>query len=120
MILAILQSFWESVLYVMADPYFWPSMAIIVMIGLFIGSTIYDGCVKEIKKMILSLSIYGLMIITVISSRVLPDYFDGKFILHHPFSGIATVLLVTIFYSLGMYFGVLLTKHAHKGESQCF
>jgi len=112
----IMQSLWESILYVIADGYFWPSMAIIVMIGLFVGSTIYDGCIKEIKKMLISLSIYGLMIIAVTSSRVVPDFFDGRFLVHHPFSGVATVLLVTIFYSLGLFIGVKITRHAHQGK----
>lgn len=114
----IMQALWESILYVISDPYFWPSMSAIVMIGIFIGSTLYDGCVKEIKKMLLSLSVYGLMIVTVTSSRVLPDFFDGRFVTHHPFSGVATVLLVTIFYSLGLFGGVRITKHVHKGREE--
>jgi len=114
----ILESLWESILYVMVDGYFWPSMAVIVMIGLFVGSTLYDGCIKEVKKMLLSLSIYGLMIIVVTSSRVVPDFYSGIFKAHHPFSGVATVLLVTLFYSLGLWFGVKITKHAHKGKEE--
>ena len=110
----ILQSLLDSFLYVIADIYFWPSMAVIVMIGIFIGSVLYGGCIRELKKMIISMSIYGLLIATVTSSRVLPDFVDGRFIAHHPFSGVATIVLVTIFYLLGTYLGVRITKHAHK------
>jgi hypothetical protein len=116
MILEILNSLLQSLLYVIADSYFWPSMAVIVMIGLFIGSTIYDGCVKEVRKMMLSLFIYALMIITVTSERVLPDIFEGKFLAHHPFSGVCTVFLVTLFYAIGMIVGTSITKHAHHGR----
>lgn len=115
MILSLLQSLLSSFTYVISDVYFWPSMAVIMMIGVFIGSVLYDGCVKEVKKMVVSLSIYGLLIATVTSSRVIPDFAEGRFVLHHPFSGIATVVLVTLFYLLGIYLGVKITKHAHGG-----
>lgn len=103
----------NSFIYVMSDGFFWPSMAITVMIGIFVGSTVYDGCVAEMKKMILSLFIYAGIIITVTSSRIFPSLFDGVNRVHNPFSGIATILLVTIFYLLGMCLGVCITKHAH-------
>lgn len=112
----MIQSIWDSIIYVMSDAYFWPAMGIIVMMGLFVGSTLYDGCIKEVKKMVISLSIYALMIIAVTSSRVVPLFFDNRFIKHHPFSGIATVLLVTIFYLLGIWIGVKVTNHVHKGK----
>ena len=115
MILSLLQSLLNSFIYVISDVYFWPSMAVIVMIGIFIGSVLYDGCIKEIKKMVVSLSIYALLIITVTSERVIPDFADGRFIIHHPFSGVSTVILVTLFYLIGTYLGVKITKHAHGG-----
>lgn len=103
----------DSFLYVISDGYFWPSMAVTTMIGLFIGSVIYDGCVQEIKKFMISMLAYAFMIITVTTERILPLFYDGVFRTHRPFSSIATVLLVTLFYLLGMWLGVLTTKKAH-------
>jgi len=112
----ILQSLWDSFLYVVKDQYFFPSMAIVVMIGIFIGSTVYDGCVRELKKMMLSLGIYAAMIITITSERIIPALFEGVFRIHRPFAGIVTVLLITFFYFIGMLVGTVITRHAHKGE----
>lgn len=104
----------NSFIYVMSDGFFWPSMAITAMIGTFIGSTVYGGCVAEMKKMILSLFIYAGIIITVTSERIFPSLMDGVSRVHNPFAGISTILLVTLFYLLGMYLGVCITKHAHS------
>jgi len=107
------QLIFNSFAYVISDGFFWPSMAVTVMIGLFVGSTIYDGCVAEVKKMIISLFIYAGIIITITSERIYPSLIDGIERVHNPFAGITTILTVTIFYLLGMLVGVLVTKHAH-------
>jgi len=109
-----MQSLWESIIYVMTDNFFWPSMAVTVIIGMFIGSALYDGCVQEVRKMILSLMIYASLITAVTSERVIPLFYDGVFRQHHPFSGIATIILVTIFYLLGMWLGVFVTNQSNK------
>jgi len=113
----ILQSFWQSVLYVIADGFFWPSMAVVVMIGVFIGSVLYDGCVKEIKKMLISVFAYAFMIMSVNFTRVLPQMGTEQIIdVRKPLASIGTIFLVTIFYLLGMWLGVMTTGHAHKGK----
>jgi membrane protein DedA with SNARE-associated domain len=110
----IIKSLWESILYVMNDPYFWPSMAITVTIGMFIGSAIYNGCVQQLKKTLLSLAVYSSLIMMVTSQRVVPMLYEGVFRKHHPFSGIATIIWVTIFYLAGMCLGVYVTNRSHK------
>jgi len=109
----MISTFVNSLLYVVADPFFWPSMAITVIIGIFIGSVVYDGCVQEIKKFMISMLAYVFMIVAVTTERIYPSLIDGVERVHNPFAGISTVLLVTIFYLLGMWLGVLVTKKAH-------
>jgi hypothetical protein len=84
------------------------------IMGIFIGSVIYNGDINGIKKMIVSLVCYASLIITVNFTRILPDLVfsqTGK-----PFASIWTVLLVTLFYLLGAYVGVVVTKKAHKSK----
>ena len=109
----ILQSFIESATYVASDAYFLPSMAATAIIGLFVGAVVYDGCVQDLKKMLISLFSYATLIMMVTAERVIPSFYDGVFRTHHPFSGIATILSVTLFYLLGMVVGVWITNKAH-------
>ena len=105
-----------SLLYVISDPFFWPSMGMTVAIGIFIGSVIYDGVLSGVKKMFVSLACYALLIGTVNLTRVVPtlphvDPTKG----YQVFASIITVLIISLFYGLGSYLGVCLTKKAHKG-----
>jgi hypothetical protein len=103
----------SAILYVSSDPFFWPSMGITTMIGIFIGAVIYNGDVTEVKKMIASLICYAVLISTVNLTRVLPDLpivANSK-----PLGSIITIFIVTIFYLLGTFIGVKITKKAHKG-----
>lgn len=111
--ITIFNSLISSFAYVAKDSYFLPSMAITVIIGLFIGAVLYDGCVQEIKKLIISMLAYAIMIIAVTTERIIPSFFDGVVRVHQPFAGVATVISITIFYVLGMVIGILVTKHAH-------
>lgn len=112
----ILDSIYQSIIYVTSDSFFWPSMAITTMIGLFIGAVLYDGCIREIKKLIISMLAYAFMVITVTVERIVPSFFDGVFRIHNPFAGTVTVLAVTLFYLLGMVIGILITKYAHPNH----
>lgn len=104
---------WAAFLYVTSDPFFWPSMTFTTLIGIFIGSVIYDGDVEQIRKAIIMLSSYVIMIILVTLTRVIdditPSITQGK-----PFAGLITISIVTFFYLIGMLLGVVITKMAHK------
>ena len=101
--------------YVIWDTFFWPAMAFTTTIGVFIGAVIYDGLLDEIKKMVLSLTVYGLIIATVNLTRIVPHLSNGDVTdPTRPLASIATLLLVTIFYLLGMYIGVRMVNKAHK------
>jgi hypothetical protein len=110
----IIECFLDSLFYIMADEYFWFAMAITMMTGLFIGAILYDGVLENVKKALLSLSVYGLLIIFMSFTRIFPiiDTFRN----HHPMSGIATVICVSVAYFLGMLIGVFITNKAHRGR----
>lgn len=112
---------WTSILdsfkYVMSDELFWFSMAFTTMMGIFIGSTVYDGCVEQLKKAIITIGIYGFIICAISVERIFPNYQSGLFTLHRPWASIATVVYVTIFYLLGMILGVCITNLASKKKN---
>jgi len=101
--------------YVIWDTFFWPSMAFTTTIGVFIGAVIYDGLLDDIRKMILSLTIYAIIITTVNLTRIVP-LFDVTTIIDpsKPFASTVTLIFVTLFYLLGMYIGVQMVNKAHK------
>ena len=101
--------------YVVRDMFFWPAMAFTTTIGIFIGAVIYDGLLEDIKKMVLSLSVYGLIIATVNLTRVIPHMGNGDVTdPTKPLASVVTLILVTAFYLLGMYIGVRMVNKAHK------
>ena len=62
----------EAFKYVIGDPFFMPSMTFITMVGIFIGAVIYDGVLKDVMKMVVSLTCYAVLIATVNLTRILP------------------------------------------------
>jgi hypothetical protein len=105
-----------SYLYVISDPFFWATMSFTTMTGIFIGAVIYNGDVGQIKKFIASLGCYIILILSVNLSRIISQIeYDQPIVSPQPFASIVTIILVTIFYLLGMAIGVLLVKRAHKG-----
>lgn len=112
----IWESFCESMLYVMSDPYFLISVTTTVMIGIFLGATLYDGLLDRFAKALVSISAYGFLIMATISTRVIPAIGEELFKVHHPFSGVATILLVTFFYFLGMTLGVMTTAFVNRNK----
>ncbi len=103
----------ESTKYVTSDYYFLPSMAIVTMMGIFIGAIIYNGDVKEIRKATAVLLTYASLLIMVNYSRIIP-LLSKSITNYQPLAGIMTIVFVTLFYGLGMSWGVYLTKVAHK------
>lgn len=113
----MIQELLLSFMYIAEDPYFWPSMAVTVMIGLFIGAVIYDGCVEYVKKFLIS-SIFLVMLISTVSVlRIGPQLENFTLMTHgEPLAGLATIISVTVFYLLAMVAGVRVTRHVHKGR----
>lgn len=110
----IWQTFIKSLLYVMSDQYFLPSVGLTTSMGIFLGATLYDGLLGRYMKALVSMSMYGFLIIVTTCTRIVPLINDGVFRVHHPFSGVATILLISIAYFLGMTLGVLITGYANR------
>lgn len=109
-----IQMFTNSIIYVMSDPFFWPSMSFTTMVGIFIGAVIHDGDTKQLNNTLLSLAAYGTLILVTNLTRVLP-LVGNSINPAKPLASIATTLLVSIFYLLGLFIGVKLVEHArHK------
>ena len=107
----------QTLIYVISQPYFWASMAFITTIGIYIGAVVYDGVLKEIKKLCLSLFVYMTLLLIVNLTRVVPQTVGKDFPkLISGYSQSITIIIVTIFYFLGMYLGVRLVNKAHKGR----
>jgi RsiW-degrading membrane proteinase PrsW (M82 family) len=104
---------YQSFFYITSDPFFWPSMSFTTLIGIFIGSVIYDGDMEQIRKALITLCSYCFMLLTVTTTRIMPTI---PFTTHpeRPFAGVVTIFLVTIFYILGMFLGVFITRKAHN------
>lgn len=102
--------------YVTGDRYFWLSMAITFIIGMFISSSIYNGEVKEVKKLLIGLSSYASLIIMTTSARIYPQIIGTTAgdMASHPFAGIMTIFVVTLFYAFGMAWGIRVVYHAKK------
>ena len=108
----IFASFLDSLIYIMSDQYFLLSMAATVMIGIFLGATLYNGLLNRLWKALISLSSYGLLMVATTSTRVIPMIEQGVFERHHPFSGVVQ-LSVSVFYfymTIGVLLLILLIK----------
>jgi len=103
----------QEILYIIKDPFFLPSMTFVTMIGVFIGAVLYDGEIKQLKRMLLSLFCYAGLIVAVTLTRVIPRVKLGLITIH-PYAQIITIFVVTIFYLLGTFVGVKIIKHTHN------
>lgn len=103
----------QSFLYVVSDPYFWPSMSFTTIIGIFIGAVIYNGDLVQVRKALVAIGSYVLLLSIVNLSRVLPEV-GIVANPYKPIAGIVTMIIVTFFYLLGMWLGVKITRRAHK------
>jgi hypothetical protein len=109
----------QAFIYVVTDSFFFPSMAFVTMVGIFIGAVIYDGNMRDLKKMLVSLICYGVLIAMVNLTRVIPQLpVTTPDKLHQPLASIETMLLVTIFYLLGTFVGVEVVKYAHRSYNK--
>ena len=102
-------SFW----YVMNDPFFLPAMTFTTLIAIFVGSVVYNGEVNQVRKFILSMGGYAMMLIISNLTRVLPTIPTVKLGFERPLASIVTITLVSIFYAFGLALGVIITHRAH-------
>lgn len=111
--------FIDAIIYVASDQYFTIAMALTMIMGMFISAAIYDGETKEIKKFLISMGAYVSLILMTTYARVVPNlYTITPSKQYMTFAGTVTIVLVTIFYLLGMCLGILITRLAHKGGEE--
>ena len=105
--------FLQTVNYVMSDQFFWLSMTFTTFIGIFVGSIIYNGDIKDLSKGLILLATYVFMILLPTFFRIMPQITTSQH-QYQLFAGIYTICIVTVFYLFGMFLGVVVTKLAHK------
>jgi len=109
--------FLEALQYVYSDTYFLLSMSFTASTGIFIGALLYDGLLPEVKKGMVVLGSYAVLLSMTNFGRIMPIITGGTVHdVRQPFAGIATIIFVTIAYMIGMLIGVWITNKAHKGR----
>lgn len=104
----------EAFKYITSDPYFCLSMGLTTSIGMFVGAVIYDGLLRDVKKAVIVLISYAFLLGATTLARVLPKIPNEVVNVNQPFAGVETIIIITIFYILGMWFGVKLVNKAGK------
>ena len=98
--------------YITATPGFWLSMGVTASIGTIIGGLLYNGDFPRLKKGLITSFFYGLLLSIVIYSRV--EYVKGAIGVireYVAYSGIGTIVFISIFYFSGMSIGVAWLNH---------
>lgn len=104
-----------SIPYVIEDRYFMLAMACTSMTALFVGATVYDGLLREVKKGIITIMSYAFMLVLANYTRVASNLNSVPEIAkHQPFAGIVTIMFVSTFYVMGMFLGVWIVRKAHN------
>jgi len=107
----------NEVAYVTNAPFFWQLMAVTTIIAMFIGAMIHNGDFKGLRKHIISLGSYILMLLTTTGSRVLPIYLEKKHSatpenLAQIWATPVTVLFLSAFWLFGLFWGVCLVNRS--------
>lgn len=103
--------------YVISDPYFYGSMAVTILMGMFIGAIIYNGDFQQVKKGLISIISYFILIVITQLARIFPkltDVSENQY--HQPLAAIETIIFITIAYIFGMIWAVILVRKAHNGN----
>lgn len=107
----------ETFYYISQAPFFWASMGMITGIGMFIGSIIHNGDVNSMVKTIVTLIVYVTLLTSMNITRIYDVY--CKVGIENPtiaFGGVLTTLVVSLFYIMGMYIGVVITKRVRTHQ----
>lgn len=108
-------SFPQSFAYIASAPYFWLSMGMTIGVAMFVGAIIYDGELEYAWKGLLSISMYGFFLFQVIFTRVTYNYAAITTALTpgQAFANLTTVLIVTLFWMMGVMIGVFVSSKYH-------
>lgn len=108
----------ETVAYVTSAPYFWLSMGIAASMAIFIGAIIYDGKMKELSKGLISLTAYVFLLLQIIVTRVSANYTQLHAALREEqiYANVVSVLLLTIFFVVGLCIGICVSSRFNRFE----
>lgn len=97
----------KMIMYVVNSPGFWGSMGFTTATSMLVGALLYDGRLEDFKKGVVTIGTYAFFILLTMTSRIAPQLQQlqpDK--IHIAFGGTVTVLIVTVFYILGLGLGV--------------
>lgn len=111
-------AFPQSFAYVISAPYFWLSMGMTAAIAMFIGAIIYDGELEYMWKGLISVGMYGFFLFQVMITRVSTNFHKDLFsaYAHMAYANIVTVLIVSLFWAIGIIAGVFISSLFHKNH----
>lgn len=108
----------QTIVYVSSAPYFYSLTGMTIATAMFIGATVYNGELKQASKGVVTIAGYTIFMLLMISSRVVNTLSLSTAINHTEYqawAGIATVIISSIEYIIGMLLGVFVSQQAkHK------
>lgn len=106
----------ESFIYISNSSYFWHSMFSTTACSIFIGSFLYNGDFKLFSKGLFTLIPYIVLLLATTTLRIngLPEIINYA----QAYAGMATIIMLTIFYCIGLFLGVCVTKYAHYSNKR--
>ena len=110
-----IMAFPASVAYISSAPYFWISMGMTTGIAMFIGAIIYDGELEYAWKGLLGIGMYSFFLFQVMFTRVNYNYVQITKTLNagQAYANLTTVVVVSLFWTIGVLFGVLVSSRFH-------
>lgn len=112
-----LTDFYLSLVYVSNASYFWQSMGAVVACSVFIGAILYNGDLDRLSKGIVTTGAYASLLFTMTISRVLDTFSrTGVRNADMALAGSSSILIVTLFYFMGLIIGVYLVKFIHRNQ----
>lgn len=109
----------ETVEYVSAAPYFVNSMGAVCTVGMFVGAYLYRGRLSEVLRALVAVKTYAIILLWINFSRIAATcgLSVGHAHDHLAFAGIATIILTSCSWLLGLLIGTLLIKiHCRKSK----
>ncbi len=111
----MLSTFVESINYVTSAPFFYQAVGITAVNGIWIGAVLYNGEVKTMWKGVITIGCYAVLMLVTNIPRVysrLPNVATEN--IPMAYASTVTILLVTLWYILGIIIGVITVQHSHQ------
>jgi hypothetical protein len=110
-----MELFTSALKYVAEAPYFWTSMGMVTSVSIFVGAIIFDGDLSMLWKGLLAVGLYAFFILQVTVTRIFTVYSVVELTEGGPnqpriMAGVMTIFLVTLFWCIGMFIGVCVSK----------